>query len=521
MGLVFHVHSFCSRYACTIKHVVFYLPSANRAQYCNSGDLHTYVLGNSTKITKEMLKERFRRKSRGQPEPPEFLQRHRRLPFEQIISFFRDVASGLNHLHKNGFIHRDLKPSNCLLNDSGIPGSELRVLLSDFGEVQMENQRRNSTGATGTISYCAPETLKRVGPNGEYANFTTKSDVFGLGMILYFMCFNKLPYANADEEHEENEDIEKLREEISQWTGIEVETTKNKELRPDLPDQLFKSLSTLLSPNPDVRPTADEILRQLELGFGSFLGDEVPIVPPSRKFRASSASRNPRSARPSNSVGGTRTGTLDDDPLGFRRISPVADTPPTSSTPMSSHSRNASRVFFNNVNRASPLRQNSSSEDVRTGVTPSPMDRSHSLDSRLVLRPRSSAQSPAYSRSPSPSHSPTRSPNHRSSPLKLQPSPRLPAPPTPNTRLAKVALAVRRPEFVTAVKLAVFLLKAFTVWRPCAPLAPNPWVHFLLLALGVLDFAGWYYRFSVLLLAAHVAVLTAAGGFGKLCSYRY
>lgn len=104
-----------------------------------------------------MLKARLRRKSRGEPEIPSLTQRQ--LPFDQIISFFRDITAGLNHLHSNGFIHRDLKPSNCLLNENVHHG--LTVLVSDFGEVQQENQTRSSTGTTGTISYCAPEVLTR------------------------------------------------------------------------------------------------------------------------------------------------------------------------------------------------------------------------------------------------------------------------------------------------------------------------------------------------------------------------
>lgn len=117
-------------------------------------------MGPAKEPTKESLKERLRRRSRGQPELAEMFQ-PRKLPFEQILSFFRDIAQGLNHLHSNGFIHRDLKPQNCLLHATGIPGEELKVLVSDFGEVQVENQVRKSTGTTGTISYCAPEVLKR------------------------------------------------------------------------------------------------------------------------------------------------------------------------------------------------------------------------------------------------------------------------------------------------------------------------------------------------------------------------
>lgn len=118
-------------------------------------------MGSAKLPTNESLKERLRRKSRGQAEPVDTSSHPRKLPFEQILSFFRDIAQGLHHLHSNGFIHRDLKPQNCLLHASGIPGDELKVLVSDFGEVQMENQARKSTGTTGTISYCAPEVLKR------------------------------------------------------------------------------------------------------------------------------------------------------------------------------------------------------------------------------------------------------------------------------------------------------------------------------------------------------------------------
>ncbi|KAF3924764.1 Endoribonuclease [Arthrobotrys entomopaga] len=134
-------------------------------QYCNSGDLQNYVYEKKATQTSDQIKDqlRMRRLSKGQASR-ETQTGPKLLPFEQVISFFRDIASGLNHLHSNGFIHRDLKPSNCLLHDTGVPGAELRVLVSDFGEVQRENAKRKSTGATGTISYCAPEVLRR----GEY-----------------------------------------------------------------------------------------------------------------------------------------------------------------------------------------------------------------------------------------------------------------------------------------------------------------------------------------------------------------
>jgi serine/threonine protein kinase len=181
----------------------------------------------------------------------------RKLSFEEIYSFFKDITSGLAHLHASNYIHRDLKPSNCLLHKDG---NDFRCLISDFGEVQAENVVRKSTGSTGTISYCAPEVLKQ-DEFGRYGNFTTKSDIFSLGMILYFMCFGRLPYQSADSIQEEFEDIDLLRAEISSWSGFQDERRE----RPELPVQLYDFLKKLLAISPADRPSADDILESINL----------------------------------------------------------------------------------------------------------------------------------------------------------------------------------------------------------------------------------------------------------------
>jgi serine/threonine protein kinase len=86
-------------------------------QYCNAGDLLHYIIGDAPDVrsTKERLKEQMRRRSRGQAERPDMRLLQRKLTFEEIYSFFKDIASGLAHLHNANYIHRDLKPSNCLL----------------------------------------------------------------------------------------------------------------------------------------------------------------------------------------------------------------------------------------------------------------------------------------------------------------------------------------------------------------------------------------------------------------------
>ena len=232
-------------------------------QYCNEGDLHNYIFHGLKAFdaeSTEQIKKRMRRLSKHEDEPPK-LKSPRRLHLEEIYAFFKDIVSGLNHLHANGYIHRDLKPNNCLLHRTG---NELRVLVSDFGEVQSENQVRQSTGATGTISYCAPEVLRRDRRSHVLGNFTTKSDIFSLGMILYFLCFAKLPYRNANHLDEDNEDVDLLRDEIATWAGLEDPQND----RSDLPDKLHKFLRRLLSLQPNRRPSAEEILHALKTGSG-------------------------------------------------------------------------------------------------------------------------------------------------------------------------------------------------------------------------------------------------------------
>ncbi|CCU81835.1 calcium-dependent protein kinase [Blumeria hordei DH14] len=236
-------------------------------QYCNSGDLLHYIVGPTPEVksAKEQMKEQLRKRSRSQAkgERPNQQFHRRKLAFEEIFSFFKDIASGLAHLHASNYIHRDLKPSNCLLHQDG---NEIRCLISDFGEVQAENVARKSTGSTGTISYCAPEVLKQ-DLSGRYANFTTKSDIFSLGMILYFMCFGRLPYKSADSVEEEFEDITLLRAEICSWSGLHDERRE----RPDLPNQLYVFLKRLLATDPSERPSANDILVAIRTEKG--LGD--------------------------------------------------------------------------------------------------------------------------------------------------------------------------------------------------------------------------------------------------------
>lgn len=357
-----------------------------------------------------------------------------------------------------------MKPSNCLLHKSG---NDFTCLISDFGEVQAENIIRKSTGATGTISYCAPEVLKK-DATGRYANFTTKSDIFSLGMILYFMCFGRLPYSSADSIQEDFEDLDMLRAEISTWSGFKDERQE----RSDLPDQLYDYLKRLLAINPLERPSADEILHAIRTERG--------LDSPPRVGRSSAANGNM---------------SLN---LGIgKRIQPL-DTP----APGTPEPRSNSRPPF-----ATP---DDTSHDEREENTPSKEPKSINLHpkepSKDFIAHRDRSQTP--------------------------PTPLLMPPPTTSFTNFRNQLFVYRHHAISwamlnqqalahGAKLVIFVIKMYALTRPCLPLAPNPMVAYPLLLLAALELAfgkPMEWRLSGLSLLVHFLVFGLMARRGKSCA---
>jgi predicted Ser/Thr protein kinase len=110
---------------------------------------------------------------------------HRR---SELVRFVAEVARALAEVHRRGVIHRDIKPSNILIDDAGKPK------LIDFGLARCEDAWRhpaNHPGFCGTVSFMAPEQAR-----GEPA--TPRSDLFGLGAVLYYVLTSKAPYRGAN-----------------------------------------------------------------------------------------------------------------------------------------------------------------------------------------------------------------------------------------------------------------------------------------------------------------------------------
>lgn len=480
-------------------------------QYCNGGDMHNYVLGSAqTTTTTQELKERIRRRSKGENELPRRPNEPKRLHFDEIYSFFRDITSGLRFLHHNNFIHRDLKPSNCLLHTSG---GETRVLVSDFGEVQYEYATRKSTGATGTISYCAPEVLRRISPGGPFQNFTSKSDIFSLGMILHFLCFATLPYRQANVLHEEREDIDELRAEIMGWEGFDDQ----RKIRPELPAALYAFLKRLLSLDPEERPSADDVLQVVSSG-------RLDDIPSARRR----SSMDPEELTP-----GRRVQKLD---------SPQKGSPPP---PHHHHHHHHHRGSHS---RARRFRQTQTRSESRGGeaVKPEPADdptyssgsdadggalspvhqqssqgTSASSSHTMILRSKraSASSSPLAEKSPV-RHQLLLEPAQQDGQVVLD----------HNNTIATTAVtphaSVRRPvslllSLVTppTLRLVILGLKLLSTLQPCLAVGMNAVVVYPLICMALLEFSVPDLRLwkTALALLLHVAVLIVALRSDSLC----
>lgn len=150
----------------------------------------------------------------------ERLNAHGPLDLREILRIGMQAAAGLSAAHDQGLVHRDVKPSNILLNH----GVE-RALLTDFGLARASDDANltRSGYVAGTPHYMSPEQAR-----GEVAD--QRSDLFGLGAVLYAMCTGRPPF-RAETTYgvlkrindEQPSRIDEVNVEIPAWLAVIVE----------------------------------------------------------------------------------------------------------------------------------------------------------------------------------------------------------------------------------------------------------------------------------------------------------
>lgn len=112
-----------------------------------------------------------------------FIKNRRRLDIVQKVKILTDAASGLMHIHKEGFFHCDIAARNILV-DSDFSGK-----ISDFGlsQVYKRNILKKEIPTSGPLRWMAPETLKEGTTND-------RSDVWSFGVAIWELFTYQSPY---------------------------------------------------------------------------------------------------------------------------------------------------------------------------------------------------------------------------------------------------------------------------------------------------------------------------------------
>lgn len=152
------------------------------------------------------------------------------LELKEILRIGMQTARGLAAAHAQGLVHRDVKPSNILLD-----GTVERALLTDFGLARaVDDASITRTGIiAGTPQYMSPEQARG-------GSVDARSDLFGLGCVLYAMCTGRPPFR-----------AESSYAILRMITDDEPRSIR--EINPDIPDWLCLLISRLMAKSPDAR----------------------------------------------------------------------------------------------------------------------------------------------------------------------------------------------------------------------------------------------------------------------------
>ena len=101
---------------------------------------------------------------------------------EHVAQILIDMATGLEHMHENGYMHLDFKPENVLVTRNA------GVRLVDFDLTQpIPEKPRKMRRNPGTPAYMAPEQLLR-------EPITHRVDIFAFGVSAYELLTHQKPF---------------------------------------------------------------------------------------------------------------------------------------------------------------------------------------------------------------------------------------------------------------------------------------------------------------------------------------
>lgn len=163
------------------------------------------------------------------------------LQLPELIYMASQIADGMAYLESRNYVHRDLAARNILVGENNI------VKIADFGLARLlkETEYEARVGARFPIKWTAPEAAS-------YSKFSTKSDVWSFGIVLYeIITRGRVPYPSM----------------TNQEVLAAVEGGYRMGIPANCPPAFYEIMYDCWNKEPQKRPTFDTLKWKLEEFF--------------------------------------------------------------------------------------------------------------------------------------------------------------------------------------------------------------------------------------------------------------
>jgi hypothetical protein len=219
------------------------------------------------------------------PEDVKYFRDHRAEAFRQ----FRSLAEGLAELHYLGISHRDLSPRSIDVYAGSmmrLARFELSALVTDLFRVTVDSAsdvnvlRELFTHQANGLAYAPPERVGFLLGGDSNLVENDRSDVFSLAAVVWEWFVGPFPADQLPEtvggESLDLNTVERIRSAHESFARYLRRTVVEAS---EVPAELAAILARMLDPDPDQRPSSDEVLGLLASGYDRIMTDlEGPVA---------------------------------------------------------------------------------------------------------------------------------------------------------------------------------------------------------------------------------------------------
>lgn len=178
-----------------------------------------------------------------------------------FLDYAIQLASAVQHMHRQGFAHRDIKPENVCLADDGT------IKLVDFGVARHIDAPGHARRQAGTPGFMAPEQLDNINTSKLQL---LPTDIFALGVTYFNLLTGGVPFNDAADFDPEFRLF--LR-------GAQFRSRRKGAAWRMIPREFLPLIFGMLSVDVESRWTIDEVLAYLQHIRDNPLSTELPPLP--------------------------------------------------------------------------------------------------------------------------------------------------------------------------------------------------------------------------------------------------